>query len=260
MIELSGVIKHYGSPAQRTAALNSVNLRIADGEFVVVVGPSGCGKTTLLNLVAGFEQPTDGIITMDQAPVLGPSRDRAVVFQQPNLYPWLSVRQNIGLGLKLRGDPPETSDPLVLRYLQIMGLEAFADYAPYHLSGGMRQRVAIARALILEPRVLLMDEPFGALDANTRQDMQRFLLDLWQRLRPTVLFITHDVEEAVLLGDRVLVMTSRPGTIAEEVAVPFSRPRHLDLVVSDGFLALKRKVLGILRPDVFLAPPVDQPP
>ena len=251
MIELRQVAKCYHGQNGVTPALADVNLTVQDGEFVVVVGPSGCGKTTLLGLVAGFERPSAGMLTMDGQPILGPSHQRAVVFQQPTLYPWLTVRQNIGLGLKLRGTPGDRTRLAVDHYLEIMGLSGFGEHASYQLSGGMQQRVAIARALIVEPGVLLMDEPFGALDANTRGDMQRFLLDLWQRLRPTVLFITHDVEEAVLLGDRVLVMTDRPGRIGEEVVVPFARPRHWDLALTPEFLQLKRTVLSILRPAMF---------
>ena len=251
MIELHQLSKWYPGKHGGALALDRVSLTIQDGEFVSVVGPSGCGKTTLLSLLAGFDPPTAGTMKMDGKGIAKPSQDRAVVFQQPHLYPWLNVWQNIALGPKLRGDATALYAPRVDRYLEIMGLTAFARHAPYHLSGGMRQRVAIARALIVEPRVLLMDEPFAALDAHTRADMQRFLLDLWQRLRPTVLFITHDVEEAVLLGDRVVVMTPRPGRISAEVSVPLTRPRHWDMALTPEFLQMKREVLQILRPDMF---------
>ncbi len=250
MIEVHALRKVY--PGRRgkppTVALEGLETHVADGEFVTVVGPSGCGKTTLLNLVAGFEKPDAGAILLDGAEVHGPGADRAVVFQQPSLYPWLSVRQNIAFGLRLRGARPG-EDERVRRIIGIMGLDGFEHHAPYELSGGMQQRVAIARALIMEPAMLLMDEPFGALDAQTRSEMQAFLLSLWRKVRPTVLFITHDVEEAVLLGDRILVLTPRPGRLALELPVGLPRPRHYDMILTPEFTRHKREVLKILRPE-----------
>lgn len=233
-----------------TIAVQQLSMTIRDGEFVCIVGPSGCGKTTLLHMVAGFEQATTGRIVLDGVEINKPGADRAVVFQQPTLFPWLTVYQNVAFGLRIGNLGQKDYDARVHEYLKIMGLQGFEHHAPYHLSGGMQQRVAIARALITQPKILLMDEPFGALDAQTRTDMQRFLLELWQDLRPTVLFITHDVEEAVLLGDRVIVMTARPGRIARDFAIPFSRPREWELALTPEFLALKKEVLNVLRPEV----------
>ena len=252
MIEVDGV--HMVYPGRRghrdIPALRGVDLRVADGEFVSVVGPSGCGKSTLLHLVAGFGRPSEGRILVDGQTVLGPAADRAVVFQQAALYPWLTVAENIGFGLRIHGVRGAEYDRRVGDYLQIMGLEAFARHAPYELSGGMRQRAAIARALITQPATMLMDEPFGALDAQTRNEMQRFLLGLWRTLRPTVLFVTHDVEESILLGDRVVVMTARPGRVALDLRVPFPRPREWDLVLTGEFIEVKRQVLSVLRPQL----------
>lgn len=250
MISIEDASKSYGEGSAAVLALDRVSLTVHDGEFVALVGPSGCGKTTLLNLLAGFEAPTMGRLGIDGQEILGPSADRAVVFQEAQLFPWLSVSQNIGFGLNLQKIRREDYETRIDHYLSIMDLDEFANAAPYQLSGGMQQRCAIARALITEPKILLMDEPFGALDANTRADMQNFLLNLWQRLRPTVLLVTHDVDEAILLGDRVVMMSARPGRIIYEVKVSLPRPRHWDSVLSQEFLAIKREVLHVLRPDI----------
>ncbi len=251
MIEIHGLNKTFqgrgGKPA--TVALEDLDTRIEDGQFVTVVGPSGCGKTTLLNVVAGFEAPSAGEILLDGQPIAGPGADRAVVFQQPSLYPWLNVWENVAFGLTLRHGRRGVDRAVVDGMLETMGLQGFERHAPYELSGGMQQRVAIARALVVQPRILLMDEPFGALDAQTRGDMQTFLLALWRKIRPTVLFITHDVEEAVLLGDRVLVMTPRPGRLARDLAIGLPRPRAYEMVLLERFIGYKREVLQILRPD-----------
>ncbi len=252
MIEIDDVHMVYPGRRGRRAipALRGVDLTLAGGEFVSVVGPSGCGKSTLLHLVAGFGQPTRGSILVGGRAVQGPGAERAVVFQQAALYPWLNVGENIGFGLRIHGVRGRDYERRVRDYLAIMGLETFAGHAPYELSGGMRQRVAIARALITQPEIMLMDEPFGALDAQTRNEMQRFLLRLWRTLRPTVLFVTHDVEEAILLGDRIVVMTARPGRLALDLPVPFPRPREWDLVMTPEFVEVKRRVLSVLRPEL----------
>ncbi len=251
MIQIEGVRKVFpgraGNPP--TVALEEMHTQIEDGQFITVVGPSGCGKTTLLNIIAGFEAPTVGTVLVDGQPVTGAGADRAVVFQQASLYPWLNVRDNVAFGLTLKHGRRSVDQGRVDEMLEIMGLAQFSRHAPYELSGGMQQRVAIARALVVQPKILLMDEPFGALDAQTRGDMQSFLLQLWRRLRPTVLFITHDVEEAILLGDRVLVMTPRPGRLAEEVVVTLDRPREYAMVLTDAFTLHKRQILRVLRPD-----------
>lgn len=251
MIEVSEVSKVYPSQVKGgkpLVAVDTVNLAVQDGEFVTVVGPSGCGKTTLLNLLAGFEQPNRGEIRLDGSPVVRPGPERAVVFQQPSLLPWMTVQENIAFGLTLREGAHRVDQSRVASMVETMGLTGFENHRPYQLSGGMQQRVAIARALIIEPRVLLMDEPFGALDAQTRSEMQRFLLSIWGKLHPTVLFVTHDVEEAIMLADRVVVMTPRPGRIADILTVSLSRPRPWDLTLSREFNEYKRKILQVLRP------------
>lgn len=250
MITLEGLRKIYpprrNSPA--TVALERITTTINDGSFVTVVGPSGCGKTTLLQLIAGFEQPSEGRILVDGDVVTAPGRDRAVVFQQASLYPWLTVEQNISFGLMLRDGARRVDRQRVANMIETMGLQGFERFHSYQLSGGMQQRVAIARALIVEPKILLMDEPFGALDAQTRGEMQDFLLHLWRSIHPTVVFITHDVEEAVLLADRVLIMSARPGRVVRDLHIGLPRPRTWDMILWPEFVQEKREVLAVLRP------------
>jgi NitT/TauT family transport system ATP-binding protein len=251
MITIENVSKVYAAQrvVAQTAALQNVSLEIQPQEFLVAVGPSGCGKTTLLNLLAGFEVPTTGRILLEGRELRGPGAERAVVFQQPTLYPWLSVRDNIAFGLKLKNG--RTIDWHNVDYfIEKVGLQGFEKHRPYQLSGGMQQRVNIARAQIVSPAILLMDEPFGALDMQTRGDMQRFLLNLWENIKATVLFITHDIEEAILLADRIIVMTPRPGKIARELRISLPRPRVWDMTLTEEFLALKREILDIIRPDL----------
>ncbi|MFG1398212.1 ABC transporter ATP-binding protein [Roseixanthobacter pseudopolyaromaticivorans] len=218
-IAFTDVTRSFERKGGAYQALEPVTLHVPDGEFVAIVGPSGCGKTTLLRLAAGLDHPTSGSVTVGGRTVAGPGPDRAVVFQQFALLPWKTVRQNIGFGLKCRGMSAAEARPLVERYLATMRLEGHGDSYPHQLSGGMQQRVAIARSFILEPEVLLMDEPFGALDAQTRIEMQEELIRLTAGQRRTVLFITHSVEEATYLADRVVVMAGRPGSIREIVDV-----------------------------------------
>src|SRR5579864_6561338 len=224
-------------------ALENISLEVAENEFSVIVGPSGCGKTSLLRLVAGLIQPSEGAIHLDGVPVTKPGRDRGMVFQSYTLFPWLTVAENVAFGLKLRGVEPVARREIVQRFIAQVGLEGFERSYPKHLSGGMMQRVALARALANDPEVLLMDEPFGALDSQTRSLMQELLLDIWQRARKTVLFITHDIDESILLGDRVYVMTARPGRIKEMVEVAIPRPRTADVLTSEPFIALKRRIM-----------------
>jgi ABC-type taurine transport system ATPase subunit len=228
LLILRGIELVYDSRDGPVHALTEVNLAILQGDFVCVVGPSGCGKTTLLQIIAGFLVPTHGEALIDGRPITGPDADRGVVFQQPALYPWLSVAENVGFGLKVRGVDGERRTERVGRFLRMVGLERFQKHPPYELSGGMQQRAAIARVLVNEPRIMLMDEPFGALDALTREHMQEELLKIWRATRTTVLFITHSVEEAVYLGTRVLVMSPRPGRIVADVEVGFSRQPGAD--------------------------------
>ncbi len=253
VIELTNLTKVYAATRKGgapTVAVEDVSLSISRGEFCAVVGPSGCGKTTVLNLVAGFEKSTQGQVLIDGTPVTRPGPERAVVFQQPSLLPWMTVHENVGFGLTLRDKSNHGHDEAIGQMIDIMGLEGFEHHYPYQLSGGMQQRAAIGRALITEPTMLLMDEPFGALDAQTRSEMQRFLLELWRSWHPTVLFITHDVDEAILLSDRIVVMTPRPGTIAAEIPVTLKRPRQWDVVLSQEFLHYKKRILSVLRREI----------
>jgi NitT/TauT family transport system ATP-binding protein len=221
-------------------ALSGISLAVADSEFVSVLGPSGCGKTTLLRIVAGLETPTSGTITLDGERIAGPSPRMAMIFQEYSLYPWRTVIDNIEFGLEIRGMTREERKKRAIEYLDLVGLRDFAGRFPYELSGGMRQRVAVARALAIDPAILLMDEPFGALDAQTRNRLQRELLDIWEKTRKTVLFVTHSVDEAVYLSDRIVVLTPRPGRIREIVPIGLPRPRERTDV---EFARIRRYVL-----------------
>jgi NitT/TauT family transport system ATP-binding protein len=221
-------------------ALSGISLAVADSEFVSVLGPSGCGKTTLLRIVAGLETPTSGTITLDGERIAGPSPRMAMIFQEYSLYPWRTVIDNIEFGLEIRGMTREERKKRAIEYLDLVGLRDFAGRFPYELSGGMRQRVAVARALAIDPAILLMDEPFGALDAQTRNRLQRELLDIWEKTRKTVLFVTHSVDEAVYLSDRIVVLTPRPGRIREIVPIRLPRPRERTDV---EFARIRRYVL-----------------
>jgi NitT/TauT family transport system ATP-binding protein len=229
-----------------TTALDRVSLEVADQQFAVVVGPSGCGKSSLLYLTAGLQLATEGEIRVDGRPVTGPGADRGMVFQAYTLFPWLTVRQNVEFGLKRRGIAAAERRETVEHYIAQVGLNRFAEHLPKQLSGGMKQRVAIARALANDPRILLMDEPFGALDSQTRSSMQQLLLRVWEKDSKTVLFVTHDIDEAILLGDRVFVMSAHPGRIKREITVPIARPRDLNLVLEPEFIRLKREILDLL--------------
>ena len=237
-------IEHVTRTFNGALALDDVSLTVEDGSFLTILGASGCGKSTLLNLVAGLDHPSSGRILLDGQSVTGPGPDRVVVFQKAGLYPWLSLRDNIAFGLKMRGGKTPWSE--VDRVIDLIGLKGFESHRPYELSGGMQQRVAIARALVMHPRVLLMDEPFGALDAQTRETMQDFLIELWERIGATVIFVTHDIDEAIMLGSRLVVMSARPGRISLDETVPLARPRNWDMTTSPEFLALKRQARGIL--------------
>ncbi len=205
---------------------DNVSFAVREGEFVSIIGPSGCGKSTLLNLSAGLDPATAGAVYVDDRQVRGPGLDRGVVFQEFALFPWLTVKGNIEFGLRSKGVPAAERRNIAQRYIKLVGLAGFENFHPYRLSGGMRQRVGIARALAIDPSVLLMDEPFGALDAQTRESMQKALGDIWQATKKTVLFITHDIREAVYLSDRVLVMSGRPAGISLELEIDLARPRN----------------------------------
>ena len=228
-------------------ALEEIDLTVAEREFVAILGPSGCGKSTLLNMVAGFDLPTRGSVKVAGEEILAPAPTRGVVFQEPALFPWLTVMDNVVFGPKTRGQSAADYRARAAQIIEAVGLSGFEASYPAELSGGMRQRVGIARVLIMEPKVLLMDEPFGSLDAQTRTLMQELLLALWERHHQTVLFITHDIEEAVLLADRVCVMTARPGRIKKSIDVGMPRPRSIELTTSPEFNALRREVLELIR-------------
>ena len=240
--------KTFASRHGNVTALVDINLEIVDQEFITIVGASGCGKSTLLNLLAGFDTATSGELTIDGAPVSGPGPDRGVVFQQAALFPWLSVEDNIAFGLKLRANRHKASPELTVeRMLTRTDLLASRSRRPAELSGGMRQRVAIASVLAINPSTLLMDEPFGALDTLTRSIMQDFLLEVWEEQRKTALLITHDLDEAIYLADRTVVMTAQPGRVREIIDVDLPRPRRYDMHSSSRFIALRDHVTGIVR-------------
>ncbi|RXZ79521.1 ABC transporter ATP-binding protein [Paenibacillaceae bacterium] len=243
VINLEHVSKIYDG--SNTVALSDIHARVDKGDFVTVVGPSGCGKTTLLNIVAGFELPSKGRVYVNDSPIAGPSPERTMVFQQPTLLPWMNVRDNISFGLRLQ-QGRKIDYHRVQELIEIMGLNGFENHKTFQLSGGMQQRVAIARAIITSPAIILMDEPFGALDAMTRQELQKFLLETWSQFKSTILFITHDIEEAILLGTRIWILTSRPGRIAKEFLIEPEQKAEFPL--SFEFLELKKKITGMLHP------------
>ncbi|CAM3674174.1 ABC transporter ATP-binding protein [Erysipelothrix urinaevulpis] len=250
MISIHDVTVRYDGQKGETLAIDQVNLNIYKGDFIVLLGPSGCGKSTLLNLVAGYHQASQGDVLMYGKEISGPNKNRGVVFQSTNLYPWLSVRQNIEYGLNIaKIDKPlrtQKSD----EYLKAINLENYANHYPFELSGGMQQRVALARTLINEPEILLMDEPFGALDAMTRVNMQSLLRKLWNNGKQTFFLITHDIDEALLLGSRVLVMSKNPGTIVEEFKLDFHQKALMDKnynsLLDEEFVDVKNRILQII--------------
>jgi NitT/TauT family transport system ATP-binding protein len=246
-LEVRGLFKSFPAQDRSILVLEDINFQIFPREFVCLVGASGCGKSTLLNIVAGLTHPSSGSVLVDGQAVTGPGSDRGMVFQNYTLFPWLTVSQNIAFGLQLRRMPKTEQRDRIDHYLNVVGLTPFARSYPKQLSGGMKQRVAIARALANEPAVLLMDEPFGALDAQTKEQMQQFLLKLWEQTHVTVLMITHDVEEAIFLSQRVYVMTTNPGRIKLEVPVDLPERRELDLKLSAAFVEIKRQILHSLR-------------
>jgi len=235
-------------------ALSRITFEVRKREFISVIGPSGCGKSTLIRILAGLDYPTGGQVRLDARPVVGPGADRGMVFQGYTLFPWLTVKKNVMFGLKMKGVGNAQAEKIALEWLEVVGLTAARDQYPAQLSGGMKQRVAIARALANEPRILLMDEPFGALDAQTRCSMQAHLLRIWEKVDVTVLFITHDLDEAVYLSDRIVVLGANPGRILEIIDVPVSRPRREEQFLSGHFLATKKRLEDLIhRPEVALA-------
>jgi ABC-type nitrate/sulfonate/bicarbonate transport system ATPase subunit len=234
----------------QTLALQATSLEIAQNDFVTILGPSGCGKSTLLRIVAGLDQPSSGHLTLDGRPVTGPGADRGMVFQSYTLFPWLSVLDNVCFGLRERGWPRARQLEVAHSFIKKVGLTGFEMHYPKQLSGGMQQRTALARALANQPRMLLMDEPFGALDHQTRELMQELLLGIWESEQTTVLFVTHDIDEAVFMGSRVMVMSARPGRIKLERVVPLPHPRHYSVKTTPAFMQLKAELTEAVREEV----------
>jgi ABC-type nitrate/sulfonate/bicarbonate transport system ATPase subunit len=230
-----------------TVALQPTSLTVADNDFITILGPSGCGKSTLLRIVAGLDSPTTGRVLVDGTPVAAPGADRGMVFQSYTLFPWLTVRENVCFGLRERGVPSAQQDSIADRWLDRVGLKGFEHHHSKQLSGGMQQRTAIARALANDPKILLLDEPFGALDNQTRALMQELLLAIWEAERKTVLFVTHDIEEAIFMASRVVVMSARPGRIKADVAVPLPHPRHYTIKTTPEFSDLKARLTEEIR-------------
>jgi NitT/TauT family transport system ATP-binding protein len=251
-LQIRNVHKTFHSRHAQEAfvAIAEVSLDVADGEFMVIVGPSGCGKSTLLDLLAGLTRPSGGEILLDGKPITGPSLDRGVVFQQYALFPWLTARENIEFGLEAKGAPTKERRETALHFLDLVGLAGFANHHPGELSGGMKQRVAIARSLAYDPEVLLMDEPFAALDAQTRETLQCELLRIWERSGKTIVFITHGIDEAVYLGQRVAVMSSRPGRIKEVLSIPPDFKTGDDVRARPEFGQLRHEIWRLLREEV----------
>ncbi len=245
-LQVNHLDKVFGEGAQAVTALKDVNLEIRESEFVMIVGPSGCGKTTLINIIGGLDTQTSGEVLLDGSPISGPGADRGMVFQGYSLFPWLSVQKNVEFGLKMKKVPASQREEAARRYIHLVGLDGFEDALPKQLSGGMKQRVAIARTLANEPEILLMDEPFGALDAQTRVVMQELLAKIRRETNTTILFITHDIDEAVLLGDRVYVMSRRPGSVRDVLRVELPGERSHNSLVLPEFLEIKKKIMDML--------------
>jgi NitT/TauT family transport system ATP-binding protein len=245
-------VKHLGkifdSAKGPVTALEDINFQVHRREFVTVIGPSGCGKSTLIRTLAGLESATSGEVLLEGAAVSGPGPDRGMVFQGYTLFPWLTVKKNVMFGLRNQGVSAVEAESEALEWINLVGLEKFAEVYPDQLSGGMKQRVAIARALAAKPRILLMDEPFGALDAQTRSKMQAYLLEIWRHIDITILFITHDLDEAIYLADRILVLDAHPGRVSELIEVPVSRPRAPEQLLQPEFLAARQRLDELIHP------------
>lgn len=242
-----GVTKIFEEGKQKIVALKDFNLEVKENEFTVIVGPSGCGKSTFLYMVAGFEKPTEGKILLDGKPITKPGPDRGIVFQEPALYPWRTVLGNVMFGLEIMGMSKEKAREKAMQYIRMVGLTGFENAYPHTLSGGMKQRVGIARALAYDPEILLMDEPFGALDAQTRKIMQQELVKIWEKTKKTVIFVTHSVIEAVYLADTIVVMTARPGRVKGIINVDLPRPRSY---TDKEYLKIRERVLALLEEEV----------
>lgn len=248
-LRVVGLSKTFSTPAgAEITALRGIDLVTHAREFLCVVGPSGCGKSTLVRILAGLEMKTSGNVSVSGVPITGPGADRGMVFQGYTLFPWLTVLRNVAFGLEENGESRDAANREAAQWLSVIGLESFANAYPYQLSGGMKQRVAIARALAMRPRILLMDEPFSALDAMSRARMQAYLLEIWRNIDITIVFITHDLDEAVYLADRILVLKANPGEVAELIEVPVPRPRHPDQMMSGEFRATRARLDQLIHP------------
>ena len=253
-LSIQGVSRVFVSPkGQKTQALTPVDFEVRENDFVTILGPSGCGKSTLLRIVAGLDQPTTGQVLLDGAPVQGPGADRGMVFQSYTLFPWLTIEQNIRFGLRERGMPEREQKERADYFIAKVGLRGFEQHFPKQLSGGMQQRTAIARALANDPKILLLDEPFGALDNQTRVLMQELLLGIWESAQKTVLFVTHDIDEAIFMANRVAVFSARPGRIKTELAVDLPHPRHYTIKTSPEFMDLKARLTEEIRAESMAA-------
>lgn len=248
ILEVKHLGKVFDSGKGRVNALEDINFRVYRREFVTVIGPSGCGKSTLIRILAGLESASSGEVLLDGTPVTTPGPDRGMVFQGYTLFPWLTVKRNVMFGLRNQGAAKSEAESEALEWIKLVGLEKFAEAYPDQLSGGMKQRVAIARALAAKPRILLMDEPFGALDAQTRTRMQSYLLEIWRHVDITILFITHDLDEAIYLADRILVLDAHPGRVNELIEVPVSRPRSVAQFLEPEFLAARQRLDELIHP------------
>ncbi len=253
VLSIRGVSRSFQSRHGETLALRATDLRVDENDFVTILGPSGCGKSTLLRIVAGLDQPTSGEVQLDGRRIEAPGADRGMVFQSYTLFPWLSVLDNVCFGLRERGLPRAGQIEVARGFIAKVGLQGFERHFPKQLSGGMQQRTAIARALANGPRILLMDEPFGALDHQTRELMQELLLGIWEAEKKTVLFVTHDIDEAVFMGSRVVVMSARPGRIKVDRPVPLPHPRHYSVKTTPGFAELKGALTEQVRVEVLVA-------
>jgi NitT/TauT family transport system ATP-binding protein len=253
IIEARGLGKRFARAGKEVEALRGFDLTVADGEFIAIVGPSGCGKSTFLHMLGGFEPVSEGELLFNGRAVAGPGPDRGMVFQEFALYPWRTVERNVTWGLEVQGRSRAEQRAIADRLLAKVGLTHFRDHYPAELSGGMKQRVAIARTLAFDPRILLMDEPFGALDAQNRELMQEELQALWNETRKTVIFITHDIEEAVYLADRVIVFTARPGRTKADIAIDLPRPRALEVKKTAAYLDYRNRIWDLLRDEVLQA-------
>jgi NitT/TauT family transport system ATP-binding protein len=260
VLEVKHLDKRFASPqGEDVVALRDINFTVHRREFIAVIGPSGCGKSTLNRIIAGLDHPTGGELLLDGKPVTGPGPDRGMVFQGYTLFPWLTVKKNVMFGLRMSGRGFDVAEAEALQWIEMVGLSEFAHLYPKQLSGGMKQRVAIARALANHPRILLMDEPFGALDAQTRCAMQGYLLQIWQNVDITILFVTHDLDEAIYLADRIVVLGRRPGHVKEIISVPVPRPRTPEQLIDPRFIATRKRLDDLIHPPTEAVPEIPIP-